>query len=257
MVRNVRTRLKVGCCIFVALALLTTLYCRRGEITTYSGQQYQFNIDAVVVWDMNSGEGLVRVTVVEDSSALAGAQVKINLHSVAESDTGEYSSDDPSYLKLNDSNKLSVIYTPHNLNGNIEFDLPDTFRITALPQRLNPGGASRVAYWKASEKADGYFVSVIGRNADSTGAIPYSSRVDYQQTQFTIPPDAFRDRFSELQADIYLVYVVAYSEGFIPYEGMPFTLPEGLPEASLTGSDGSFGCGVVAPYDSIIVPQGD
>jgi hypothetical protein len=114
-----------------------------------------------------------------------------------------------------------------------------------------------VVYWKASEKADGYFVSVIGRNADSTGAIPYSSRVDYQQTQFTIPPDAFRDRFSELKADVYLVYIAAYSEGFIPYEGMPFTLPEGLPEVSLSGAEGSFGCGVVAPYDSIIVPQGD
>jgi hypothetical protein len=253
----VRRELKIGSCLFIALALLTTLYCSRGEIISYSGQQYQFNIDAVVVWDMNSGEGLVRVTVMEDSSPLAGAQVKINLHSVAESDSGEYSSDDPSYLKLNDSNKLSVIYTPHNLNAQIEFDLPDTLRITALAQRLNPGGASRVVYWKASEKADGYFVSVIGRNAASTGAVPYSSRVDYQQTQFTIPPDAFRDRFSELKADIYLVYVVAYSEGFVSYEGMPFTLPEGLPEASLSGADGSFGGGVVAPYDSVIVPQGD
>jgi hypothetical protein len=253
----VRRELKIGSCLFIALALLTTLYCSRGEIISYSGQQYQFNIDAVVVWDMNSGEGLVRVTVMEDSSPLAGAQVKINLHSVAESDSGEYSSDDPSYLKLNDSNKLSVIYAPHNLNAQIEFDLPDTLRITALPQRLNPGGESRVVYWKASQKADGYFVSVIGRNATSTGAIPYSSTVEYQQTQFTIPPDAFRDRLSELKADIYLVHVVAYSEGFIPYEGMPFTLPEGLPEATLTGADGSFGCGVVAPYDSIIVPQGD
>lgn len=252
-----RRELKIGSYLFIALALLTTLYCSRGEIISYSGQQYQFNIDAVVVWDMNWSEGLVRVTVMEDSSPLAGAQVKINLHSVAESDTGEYSSDDPSYLKLNDSNKLSVIYAPHNLNAQIEFDLPDTFRVIDLPQRLNPGGEPRVVEWRASEKADGYFVGVIGRNADSTGAIPYSSRVDYQQTQFTIPPDAFRDRLSELKPDVYLVYVAAYSEGFIPYEGMPFTLPEGLPEESLSGADGSFGCGVVAPHDSVIVPQGD
>lgn len=252
-----RTELRIAFCLFAALALLTSFYCSRGEITSYSGEQYDFNIDAAVVWEMNSGDGLVAVTVVEDSSPLTGVQVKINLNSVPESDTGDYFSDDPSHLKLNDSNKLSVIYTPHNLNANIEFDLPDTFRITAIPERLNPGGASRVVYWRAAEKTDGYFVSVIGRNATSTGAIPYSSRVDYQQTQFTIPPDAFRDRLSELQADIYLVYVVAYSEGFILYEDMPFTLPEGLPEVSLTGAEGSFGCGVVAPYDSIIVPQGD
>lgn len=252
-----RNLLAVSLYILLGTLLVITLSCRRGKVVTFSGEEYDFTVDAVVVWDMNSGDGLVEVSILEDSSSLSGAQVKINLNAVPESDSGEYFSDSSSYLNLNDSNTLSVVYTPHDLNASIQFDLPDTLRITAMQQRLNPGGEPRVVYWRAAEKADGYFVSVIGRNAASTGAIPYSARVDYQETQFTIPPEAFRDRLSELKADIYLVYVVAYSEGFISYGEMPFTLPEGLPETSVGGLAGSFGCGVVAPYDSIIVPQGD
>lgn len=240
---------KILILVLAGLCLFLSLRCGKGVNSPQTGQ---FIINGALVKDMTNSQDIVEFIVRRDSVLFDSAIVTVDGDTIASYGYGGR------YYRVTLANKLhpkdtlnivisspsdSVVFTKNII-------MPDTFHITyILPNRDNPGGETRNIYWTLSQYTSGYFVVV-----SCSSAVGHNKLVDYNSTQETIDPSAFRTSQGGIVPGTYSVYVVSYRESFISYTGIPFSLPSGLPSGNINGASGTIGAGVIAPKDYIIVP---
>ncbi len=244
--------------VLIGIFILVVGGCEEGKKIT-PPEEHTFQIEGVVVKDLNSEMDFASVSVERDSLPFLDAQVKVNGHLLGLKDTtGIYYLMAPNFFPPFSPCSLSVFSEPDSytveglavMAGNFEID-------TLWPDIYHSGDPPPHIEWSISDSARGYFVSVVGVG-EAKGARGYAALSEYNQRQMSIDPSTFRKQGSEtLVPGPYVVYVVAYNRSFVSYYDIPFQIPDGLPEGNVGKNEGTFGAGVIAVTDTIWVTTGE
>jgi hypothetical protein len=98
-----------------------------------------------------------------------------------------------------------------------------------------------------------YILGVSTLESPDDGSIPFSILLDGDVRFYTVPAETFEDDIGDEIFGTYYVYLIAFNRGFLPYAGLKFPLPEGVPVRPLTGPSGTAGYGTIAPLATISV----
>ncbi len=232
--------------IFLLLGLLL-LSCG-GKVTTRTpSTEYKFTINGVVVKDLNLNKDVASFTIWRDSDPFDGALVQVGFDTVKNQGNGNYYKEGSELFDFGQNISIIISSAQDDFSLATSIVIPGFFSIVELPANdtLNTGGHSVAVTWNPSDKASGYFLSVINPDV-ALGLVGYTVRDENKDRAENIPPDAFRTKQDSLVQGIYEVYVIAYYKTFLEYLEMPFDLPEGLPTNNIEGADGTIGAGVVA-----------
>ncbi len=212
-----------------------------------------FNVNCVLVKDLNTGTDLAYFEIQRNAVFSNIDTVKVDTFLIPISGTGKNFSNTLLFDFLSLINvRLVNLADAFSSSGGVR--MPDSFEIdtiSGIPYPLNPGGQAVTLTFTPSESTTSYIISVAPQDTLSTAA-GYSDFVTCCQA--TIPPEAFRDSAGTPQFGTYYIYMVAFKNSFYTYPGIPFSLPAGIPTSSLPNTSGTFGAGIVAQKDSVIVP---
>lgn len=212
-----------------------------------------FNVNGVLVKDLNTGNDLTYFEIQRNAIFSNVDTVKVDTFFIFFFETGKYFSDTLTLTHLSRP-KIRIV------NGSDPFVSADSIRIpgffqidtiSGIPYPLNPGGLTVTLTFTTSESTSSYMMSVVPGDTLST-ALGYRSFETCCQA--TIPQEAFRDSAGNPQSGTYYIYMASFKNSFYPYPGIPFSLPAGMPISSLPNTTGTFGAGVIAQKDSVIVP---
>jgi hypothetical protein len=134
-------------------------------------------------------------------------------------------------------------------------NLPDSFRvINVIPSEMSISSDVFVD-WSGADGATAYILGVSTLESPEDGTIPFSILLDGDTRFYTIPAETFEDDIGDEILGTYYVYLIAFNRGFLPYVGLKFPLPEGVPVRSLTEPSGTAGYGTIAPRTTIRVVE--
>lgn len=229
--------------------------CEKGKKIT-PPEEHTFQVEGVVVRDLNTEMDIASVSVQRDEEPFQEALIKVNGHLLDQRDTtGTYWLMEEGLFTPLFPCSLSVFSEPDSYTVEGLAVMPGGFRIDSLANRNYPHPPDRLPqlWWSISDSAKGYFVSVVGIET-AKEARGYVQLSEYNQRMITIPPEVFRkEGTDDLLPGPYVVWVVAYNRSFVGYHGMPFQIPDGLPEGNVGKDEGTFGAGVIAVTDTIWV----
>ena len=242
--------------VLIGIFILMVGGCEKGKKVT-PPEEHTFQIEGVVIRDLNTRMDMASVSVQRDGEPFAEALVKVNGHKLDQIDTtGTY------WLMEED------LFTPLSPCSLFVFSQPDSYTVKGLAimpadfeidtishQNYIYGSTPRpTVEWSISDSARGYFVSVVGvEEADSAKGFTQIS--PYNQRLASIQLETFhkKDTMGEVLPGPYVVWVVAYNRSFVGYHEIPFQIPDGLPQGNIEKGQGTFGAGVIAVTDTIWV----
>ncbi|MBD3168404.1 MAG: hypothetical protein GF307_02900 [candidate division Zixibacteria bacterium] len=209
-----------------------------------------YKIDGYAFRDLEDRTDLVWAKILRNGDEYSLADVRFNGEKINHVGNGSYYASDYGILEEGD-NTFRVVIVEDNFDENLEFTIPDSFRINDHP-RHNPGGQARMLEWTPSQQATGFFFSVKGRNSEANNVAVYDTIIPAQQYFKAVPDTAFRNPERILIPDIYVIHVIAVTSGLTPFSGVTFPVPD-LPGYGFPGIEGNFSAGLLAPPDSFIV----
>jgi hypothetical protein len=133
--------------------------------------------------------------------------------------------------------------------------MPDSFAVTTVNPRYNSSADYVTIEWSGADGATGYILAVASEGYYEDGTIPLRMILPANSTVFVVPDTTFEDFYGDPVYAVYYIYLIAFNEGFGPYPGIRFPVPEGLPQRQISDPSGTMQYGTVAPLDSIIVQQ--
>ncbi len=236
--------------------------CEKGKKIT-PPEEHTYQVEGVVVRDLNSGMDIASVSVEKDSIPFLEAQVKVNGHKLGRIDaTGTYYLMGPNLFPPLSPCSLFVFSEPDSYTVQAVAVMPGDFGITSLypsPPQTYRYGTTPIPHteWSISDSARGYFISVVGvGEADSAKGFTQIS--PHNERSISIIKETFQKKgTTEPLPGPYVVWVVAYNRSFVGYYDIPFQLPAGLPEGNVEKGQGTFGAGVIAVTDTIWVTTGE
>ncbi len=245
--------------VLIGIFLLVPVGCEKGKRIT-PPEEHTFQVEGVVVRDLNTGMDIASVSVERDSVPFLDAQVKVNGHELGLIDTsGIYYLMAPNLFPSLSPCSLFVFSEPDSYTVEGLAVMPKDFEIDTIShQNYKYGSTPRpTVEWTVSDSARGYFISVVGvEEADS--AERFTQISSYNQRSASIPWETFwREGTTEPLPGPYVVWVVAYNRSFVGYYDIPFPIPDGLPQGNIEGDQGTFGAGVIAVPDTIWVTTGE
>ena len=240
--------------VLIGIFILVFGGCEKGKKVT-PPEEHTFQIEGVVVRDLNTRMDIASVSVQRDEEPFQEAQVKVNGHLLDQRDTtGTYWLTEGGLFTPLSPCSLSVFSEPDSYTVEALAVMPGDFGIDYLyPSPILRAGESLQVVWTASDSAKGYFVSVVGLE-EAKEARGDAKISEHNKREITITSDAFRkEGTTELLPGPYVVWVVAYNRSFVRYHEIPFQIPDGLPEGNVGKDEGTFGAGVIAVTDTIWV----
>ncbi len=134
-------------------------------------------------------------------------------------------------------------------------NLPDSFRVlNVIPPEMSISQDVFID-WSGSDGATGYILGVTTLESPEDGTVPFSVLLDGDVRFYTIPAETFEDEIGDEILGTYYIYLIAYNRGFLPYVGLKFPLPEGVPVRPLAQPSGTAGYGTIAPRATVrVVP---
>ncbi len=133
--------------------------------------------------------------------------------------------------------------------------MPDSFAVTTVNPRYNTNADDVTVRWSGSSGATDYIFAVATNNYYADGTVPLRMIIPASNTVFVVPDTTFENFAGEPGYAVYYIYLIAFNEGFGPYSGIRFPVPDELPRLSISDASGFLQYGTVAPLDSIIVRQ--
>jgi hypothetical protein len=244
--------------VFLLLFPLVLFFSCGGKTTTRPTKpKYKFTINGVVVKDLSIDKDIAYFTILRDSTAFDSALVMVDQDTIKSQGGGSgiYSEKASHLFGFEDTIVVRVSSAKDNFAVNFNDTVPGFFHITDITdiadREVHSGDIPRVLF-TSSANASGYFISVIKRD-NTQGALGHTALIPWDKIgNYSIPADAFGDRFGNFATGTYLIYLVAYNGSFVAYPpSIKFELPNDLPKDNIPGANGTTGAGVVAPLDSV------
>lgn len=234
-------------------ALIALASCDSRNSISRSRPESTYSCDITAVKDYSQHKSIVSLRFWRDNAAYEKALIKINNSILPSIGSGSYFGQMPTTALVSGSNQISFADTEKTYSQTITFDLPDSFGVTSvIPQFINDANDIQLN-WSNSNRAARYVLSVVSRGYPANGTTAFTQIFDSNINSFVIPDTVFENASGFAVNDTYLIYLVAYKDGFGEYPGMQFILPNGLPQRRLTEPTGYIRYGIVAPVDSIVV----
>lgn len=227
----------------------------RGSVASRSRDVPSFSVDMIVVKDYSTGSNIVEIYFNRDGVPFSDAVITMGGWAVPSMGGGLYFVDSPTFPVSAGLNEVTFESPDDGYMKSVTFEMPDSFAVTTVNPRYNFNADDVIVRWSESSGATNYIFAVATENYYEDGTIPLRRILPSGTTQFQVPDTTFEDFAGDPIYAVYYIYLIAFNEGFGPYSGIRFPVPEGLPRRTISDPSGFLQYGTVAPLDSIIVRQ--
>jgi hypothetical protein len=212
-----------------------------------------YSCDITAVKDYSQRKAIVSVKFWRDGAAYERALIKVNEVVLPSIGSGSYFAQTPAIALANGSNQIAFADTEKTYSQTVNFDLPDSFGVSEINPRVINDAVDVQLNWSSSNRANQYILSIISRGYPANGTTVFTKTFSSDVNTFVIPDTVFENISGFAVNDTYLIFLVAYKDGFGAFPGMHFPLPTGLPQRRVTEPSGYIRYGIVAPVDSVVV----
>jgi hypothetical protein len=252
MIRIARISIILG---ILTLPFLNISCDTRGAVGSRTRDVPSFSVDMTVVKDYSNGSNIVEIYFDRDGVQFSDAVITVGGWAVPSMGGGLYFVDSPTFPISIGLNEVTFESPDDGYTKSVTFRMPDSFAVTTVNPRYNFNADDVTVRWSESSGATDYIFAVATENYYEDGTIPLRRILPGGTTQFLVPDTTFEDFAGDPVYAVYYIYLIAFNEGFGPYSGIKFPLPEGLPRRTISDPFGFLQYGTVAPLDSIIVRQ--
>jgi len=235
------------------ISLIALLSCDNRNSVSRSRVESTYSCDITAVKDYSQRKNIVSLRFWRDNTAFDRALIKVNGNVLPSIGSGSYFAQTPAIALVSGTNQISFADTEKTYDQTISFDLPDSFGVTDIIPRFINDAVDVQLNWSSSNRANDYVLSIVSRGYPGNGTTPFTRIFDSSVNSIVVPDTIFENMSGFTVNDTYLIYLVAYKDGFGEYPGMPFVLPSGLPQRRVIEPSGNIRYGIVAPVDSIVV----
>ncbi len=239
----------------LALASIILSCDTRGSVDTRTRETASFSVDMTVVKDYSAGTNIVEINFYRDGVQFSDATITLDGRIIPSRGGGLYTIDSPVFQISSGLNQVTFASPDDSYSKSITIEMPDSFAVTTVSPRYNVNADEVTVRWSGSDGATGYVFAVATENHYADGTFPLKKILPASNTTFVVPDTTFEDFAGDPVYSVYYIYVIAFNEGFGPYTGIRFALPEGLPRRAIPDPSGFLQYGTTAPLDSIIVRQ--
>jgi hypothetical protein len=238
-----------------ALPFLILSCDTRGSVGTRSRETASFSVDMTVVKDYSAGTNVVEIYFDRDGIPFSDATITLEGWAIPSMGGGLYFIDSPVFPIPSGLNQVAFESPDDDYSKNVTFEMPDSFEVITVNPRYNTNADDVTVRWSSSDGATSYILAVATENYYEDGTIPLRRILPAASTVFVVPDTTFEDFAGDPVYAVYYIYLIAFNEGFGPYSGIKFPVPEGLPRREISDPFGFMQYGTTAPLDSIIVRQ--
>lgn len=239
----------------LALPFIVLSCDTRGSVDTRTRETASFSVDMTVVKDYSAGTNIVDIYFDRDGVQFSDATITLDGRVIPSIGGGLYSIDSPVFPISSGLNQVTFESPDDGYSKSVTFEMPDSFAVTTVNPRYNSNADDVTVRWSASGGATSYILAVATGDYYEDGTVPLRMILPASNTLFVVPDSTFEDFYGDPIYAVYYIYLIAFNEGFGPYSGIRFPLPEGLPQRAISDPSGFMQYGTTAPLDSIIVRQ--
>jgi|WetSurMetagenome_2_1015567.scaffolds.fasta_scaffold66471_2 hypothetical protein len=237
----------------IIISLAALISCDNRNSVSRSRVESTYSCDITAVKDYSQRKNIVNLRFWRDNTLFERALIAVNGGVLPSIGGGTYFGQTPTILLVGGNNQISFADTEKTYNQSITFDLPDSFGVSYIQDRFPRDAVNNQVNWSPSNRANYYILSVASRGYPADGTTAFTKIFDSSVNSFIIPDTVFENISGFTVNGTYLIYMVAYKDGFGEYPGMQFYLPTGLPQRRVVEPAGYIRYGIVAPVDSIVV----
>lgn len=239
--------------LILALPFIVLSCDTRGSVDTRTRETASFSVDMTVVKDYSAGTNIVEINFDRDGVQFSDAAITLDGRVIPSIGGGLYFVDSPVFPISSGLNLVTFESPDDGYSKSVMFVMPDSFAVTTVSPRNNSNADDVTVRWSVSGGATGYILAVATMDFYADGTIPLREILSAGTTVFVVPDTTFEDAVGDPVYAVYYIYLIAFNEGFGPYSGIRFPLPEGLPQRAISDPSGFMQYGTAAPLDSIIV----
>ncbi len=226
--------------------------CDRRSSTSRSRDEVSFSTELSLIKDYSTGRNRADIQFFREGEDFSEATIKVDGIIIPNRGGSIYF--DTLFASLN-TGLVTITFESEadNYLDSLILDLPDSFRVTTVFPSEMAIASDVFVEWSASDGATAYILGVSTLDSPGDGSVPFKILLGGTARSYTIPAQTFEDGIGEEIFGTYYIYLIAFNRGFLPYAGLKFPLPEGVPVRALAEPSGTAGYGTIAPLDSIRV----
>lgn len=238
--------------IYAVFCLGLMIGCDRRSSTSRSRDEVSFSTELSLIKDYSTGRNRADIEFYREGVSFSDAVIKVN--GIVIQNVGGSIYFDTLFAPLNTGLATITFESEADLYADtLILDLPDSFGISIVSPPQMDEATDVYIEWSAADGATAYILGVSTEDAPFDGSTPFSILLSGTTRYYTIPDSAFMDGAGYEVFGTYYIYLIAFNRGFMPYVGLKFPLPEGVPVRALAEPSGTAGYGTIAPLDSIRV----
>jgi hypothetical protein len=238
----------------IAFSVFLSSCDRRGSLDSRQRSTASFSVEMTLIKNLSTGMNQVEAYFERDGIAFSDAIIKVGGVDVPVMGGGLYYMESSTFPLPAGLNTITFDSPDDDYTEEAFIDMPGAFGITLVNPQYNQNADDVIVEWSASDGATNYILAVSTLSSPSDGTVPLRTILPESPARFVVPDTTFEDFAGDPVVGIYYIYLIAYNEGFGPYSGIRFNVPEGLPDRIITDPYGILHYGTVAALDSIIVP---
>lgn len=241
--------------IFAFTVLLVINTCdNRSSVNPRIRELPSFTVEMTLIKNLATGANLVEAYLERDGYPFSDAVITVGDSVVPVQGGGLYYIESNEFPLPTGTNIIKFDSSDDGYVKSVTIEMPDDFGITEVSPRYNPNADVVFVEWSASAGASNYILAVATLDHGTDGTQALRTVLPSTTTGYFIPDTTFEDYAGDPVPGTYYIYLISFNEGFGPYSGIRFSVPEGLPEKVIIDPVGVLRFGTVAALDSITVP---
>ncbi|MEE9554431.1 MAG: hypothetical protein V3W18_09060 [candidate division Zixibacteria bacterium] len=243
--------------ILTLIILLMIAYScdRRGSLEPRVRDLPSFAVEMTLIKNLSTGENLVEAYLERDGYAFSDAVITVGDTEVPSQGGGLYFVENSEFPLPAGNNFIKFDSPDDAYVQSVTIEIPGDFEITNVSPSYNSNADEVFVEWSASEGTSNYILAVATLNHGIDGTLPLILTLPPTTTSYFVPDTTFENYAGDPVPATYYIYLIAFNEGFGPYPGIRFPVPEDLPEKVISDPIGVLRFGTVAALDSVVVPH--
>jgi hypothetical protein len=240
--------------IMIAISLGFALACDRRSGTTRVRNEISFSTDLSLIKDYSTGRNRADIQFFREGNAYSQAVITVNGIIIPNAGGSIYY--DTLFAPMN----TGLVSVRFEVDGDDYLDslvlnIPDSFGIEIVSPPEMDEARDVYIEWSASSGATAYILGISTEDAPFDGSTPFSKLLSGTARNYTVltTDSVFVDGAGFEVFGTYYIYLIAFNNGFKPYVGLQFPLPDDVPVRHLAEPSGTAGYGTIAPIDSVRV----
>ena len=238
--------------VFICASLLAG--CDRRSSLNRTRNEISFSTDLSLIKDYSTRRNRADIDFFREGNAFSDAIIRVNGITIQNAGGSIYF--DTLFAPLNTGLATITFESPDDdYLDSLIFDMPDSFGVTLVsPPEINDAQEVYIE-WSGADGATAYILGISTEGAPFDGSTPFSKVFSGTARSYTLQEvdSVFVDGAGYEVFGTYYIYLIAFNNGFKPYVGLKFPLPDDVPVRPLAGPSGTAGYGTIAPIDSIRV----